>query len=164
MFGHHMSLSNDADTHFSRTVAKELCKIFHLTQNQDQDLHGLYHIQSSDKRSLKPALAKFSGMLRFLWPKVCVLALITVRPNPFGAHLLSFPVNFQKCSITPSRESSTQHSDSQDNHRLKGFQSEKVCHQSRARCPSSAGVLKEVRTARVQGEDLHWVRAGITLV
>lgn len=74
VFGHHTSLSNEEDTHFSRTVAKELCKIFHLTQNQNQDLHCLYHVQSSDKRSFKLALAKFSEMLRFLclrcvfWP------------------------------------------------------------------------------------------------
>lgn len=147
MFGHHMPLSNDEDTHLSRTVAKGLCTIFHLIQNRDQDLHCLHHLQSSDKKSFKFALATFSEIVRFLWLKVCVLALVTVRPTPFAAHHSLSQWVFKSTAL-PWAESSTQHSDSQDNHRLKGFRSEKHSLQhSRASCPPSAGVLTEVYSA-----------------
>ena len=44
------SLASDEDTHFSRTVTKELY-ILNLTQNQNQNLHCLYHLPTSEKGS-----------------------------------------------------------------------------------------------------------------
>ena len=79
-------------THFSRNVAKELCMIFH----QNQDLHCLYHLQFSERRSFKLTLVKFSEILRFFWPKVCVLALITVEDNSLGCPSTLFPNEFSK--------------------------------------------------------------------
>lgn len=81
------SVCSDKDTHFSKTVTKELCMI---VQNQNRlkikiSIASItFGLQKREVSNLSLALAKFSETLKFLWPKVCVLALIAGMPTSSG--------------------------------------------------------------------------------